>query len=264
MTDFYTFLDIQVKHLIILLLISLILWIVSLVKKDSSIIDPFWSILFISVAISTAYQQSFDLSNRAWVILVLVCIWGFRLFIHLFIRNWNKEEDYRYRSFRKQWGKNYWWGSYLQVFFLQAILAWVISSTLTFGMLSNLPLNILDGVALLVWLTGFYFEAVGDFQLRQFKSDDRNKGKLLTTGLWKYTRHPNYFGDAACWWGYALFALAAGQFTAVIGSLIMTYLLLNVSGVKLLEKSLGKNKPGYESYVRRTSAFLPLPPKKER
>jgi steroid 5-alpha reductase family enzyme len=262
MPDHSLFLDIHLKALLLLLTVSILLWLLSLAKRDSSIIDPFWSLLFFGVTIFYLLNlENNSLSNRAWIIVVLVSIWAFRLFLHLIVRNWSKEEDYRYQSFRKQWGKNYWWGSYFQVFLLQAILAWLISTTIGMGMVSIKPLAFLDYLAVVVWIIGFFFEAVGDYQLVRFKAEPENKGKLLTSGLWKYTRHPNYFGDAACWWSYGLLALSGGYFFGIAGSLIMTYLLLNVSGVSLLERSLGKTKPGYEDYMRKTSAFLPRPPK---
>ena len=192
----------------------------------------------------------------------MVTIWGVRLSVYLFWRNWGEEEDYRYQKFRKNWGKNYWWGSLVQVFWLQPFLAWMISYPLFIAQVSEMPLNVLDYLGVGVWLIGFVFEAGGDWQLTRFKSNPENKGKLLTTGLWKYTRHPNYFGDAVCWWGYGLIALASGSYVQLFAPLLMTFLLLKISGVVMLERGLKKTKSGYEEYVHKTPSFIPWFPKK--
>ena len=152
---------------------------------------------------------------------------------------------------------SFWWQSFFKVFLLQAGLAWLISSTLFASYVGANDWSWLDYLACLVWLIGFIFEAGGDWQLARFKSKPENKTKLLTTGFWKYTRHPNYFGDACCWWGYALFGMAAGVWWAPMGALLMTYLLLKVSGVAMLERGLVKNKDGYAEYVKKVPAFFP-------
>ena len=123
-------------------------------------------------------------------------------------------------------------------------------------------LNVLDYVGILVWLIGFTFEAGGDFQLARFKSNSKNKGKVLNTGFWKYTRHPNYFGDSAVWWAYAIFSIAAGSYWQIIGSIVMTLLIIKISGVALLEKTLNNTKPQYEEYIQKISSFFPWFPKK--
>ena len=238
-----------------------LLWLVSLYLKDSSIVDPFWGLLFVGAIWFYFFETEIGDLNRKHLLLALVTIWGVRLSAYLFWRNWGEGEDYRYQKFRKNWGKNYWWGSLLQVFWLQAFLAWLISYPLFIVQVSEVSLNWLDFVGVGVWLIGFIFEAGGDWQLTRFKFNPENKGKLLTTGLWKYTRHPNYFGDAACWWGYGLIALASGSYLQLFAPLLMTFLLLKISGVAMLERGLKKTKPGYEEYVRRTSAFLPWWPK---
>lgn len=239
-----------------------ILWIISLMIKDSSIIDPLWGVLFIIAGWFYFFQTNDGFEARKMILMSLVTIWGLRLSIYLAWRNWGKGEDYRYQKFRKNWGKNYWWGSLIQVFWLQPFLAWLISAVLLGGMIDGNSLNLLDFVGIGVWLIGFLFEAGGDWQLARFKSNPKNKGKLLDTGFWKYTRHPNYFGDSACWWGYGLICAAAGSYFPLVGSALMTFLLVNISGVALLERTLKKSKPGYEEYVRKTNAFLPWLPKK--
>ena len=240
-----------------------ILWVWSVVIKNVSIVDLFWGIGF--VAVNTFYVFfSGDLNPRKILILVLVSVWGLRLATHLAIRNTGKGEDFRYQEFRRKYGQErYWWISYFQTFLLQGILIMIVSLPLLGISMSPHPgnLNLPDYLGIIIWLTGFTFEAGGDFQLSRFKRDPGNKGKVLDTGFWKYTRHPNYFGDSAVWWAYALFSLAAGSYWQAIGSVIMTLLIIKVSGVALLEKSLSKSKPQYREYIKRTSSFFPWFPK---
>jgi steroid 5-alpha reductase family enzyme len=197
--------------------------------------------------------------------MILVALWGLRLSVYLAIRNIGSGEDFRYVQFRRKYGENrYWWVSFFQTFLLQGILMWLISAPLLgaqyYG--TNISLNVLDYIAIALWVIGFIFEAGGDYQLARFKSDASNKGKVLNTGLWRYTRHPNYFGDSSVWWGFGLLCLAAGSYFPALGSLLMTALIIKVSGVVLLEKSLKEQKPQYREYIEKTSAFLPWFPKK--
>ena len=249
--------------LIILILVTL-LWIWSVFIKNVSIVDIFWGLGF--VVVNTFYVfMSGELNARKIVILTLVCIWGFRLAIYLAIRNIGKGEDFRYQEFRQNYGpKRYWWFSYFQTFLLQGILIMIISLPLL-GINynnSNGNLQILDYLGIIIWIIGFTFETVGDFQLSNFKRDSKNKGKILHTGLWKYTRHPNYFGDSAVWWAYGIFSIAAGSYWQAIGAVIMTLLILKISGVSLLEKTLKETKPQYKEYIQKTSSFMPWFPKK--
>jgi steroid 5-alpha reductase family enzyme len=244
--------------LIIWVLVT-ILWVWSILIKNVSIVDIFWGIGFIVV--NTFYVLSGgDLSPRKILILALVSVWGLRLAIHLAIRNIGKGEDFRYRQFRHSYGeKRYWWISYFQTFLLQGLLMMIISLPLL-GISSSThrgALNLIDYLGIFTWLVGFAFEAVGDYQLTRFRSDQGNKGKVLNTGLWRYTRHPNYFGDSAVWWAYALFSVAAGSYWHIIGSVIMTLLIIKVSGVALLEKTLAGSKPQYREYIQNTSPFFP-------
>lgn len=242
---------------------ALVLWMVSIRKKDVSFIDICWSLFFVLFVWFTAIESdNTEFSTRQLLLSILVTIWGLRLSLYLMWRNWDLPEDPRYVSMREHHGKRFWWVSLFTVFLLQSILAWMISSTLLAGLWEPGDLNVLDYLAVAIWLVGFTFEAGSDLQLALFKSKPENKGKLLTSGFWRYTRHPNYFGDAACWWGYGLFAIAAGNWWGIFGSLLMTFLLLRVSGVALLEKSLVDAKPGYREYAEKTSAFFPLFPKK--
>ena len=240
------------------------LWLLSLYWKDSSIVDIFWGFGFVVAAWVYFYLTPDGYSGRKWLLCALVSIWGLRLSGYIFLRNRGKGEDYRYANWRRENGQRWWWWSFFQVFLLQAIILWVISTPLLTAQFSSSPAKKtwLDDIAVFVWGIGFFFEAIGDWQLNRFKANPANKGKLLNTGVWKYTRHPNYFGDAVQWWGFYLFALAAGGWWTIFSPILMTYLLVRVSGVALLEKNLVNSKPGYAEYVRRTSAFIPWLPKK--
>jgi steroid 5-alpha reductase family enzyme len=194
----------------------------------------------------------------------VVTIWGLRLSLYILWRNWGKGEDFRYQKWREEAGGKWWWQSFFKVFLLQGLLLWVISAPLLAAQISATParLTILDFVAIAVWAIGFFFEAVGDWQMARFKANPANKGQVLRTGVWRYTRHPNYFGDATQWWAYYLVAAAGGGFWTIFSPIIMTTLLLRVSGVALLEKSLKETKPKYKEYVETTSAFIPWFPRK--
>lgn len=249
--------------LIILVLVTL-LWIWSIIIKNVSIVDIFWGFGF--VVVNTFYVfMSGELNTRKILILTLVGIWGLRLAIYLAWRNIGKGEDFRYKEFRRNYGpKRYWWFSFFQAFLLQGVLIMIVSLPLL-GINSSSSsgdLNLLDYFGIVVWLIGFTFEAGGDFQLARFKRNFANKGKVLNTGFWKYTRHPNYFGDSAVWWAYAIFSIAAGSYWQIIGAVVMTLLIIKISGVALLEKTLNNTKPEYREYIRKTSSFFPWFPKK--
>ena len=241
-----------------------LLWIVSIPLKNVSIVDLFWGIGFI-VANSVYFFYEGDIFSRHILVFVLVGIWGLRLSLYLLIRNYGKGEDFRYQEFRRQYGPNrYWWFSFFQVFLLQGVLIMLVSLPLL-GVRTQTTgheLNWIDYFAVLVWIVGFLFETVGDYQLARFKKDPTNKGKVLNSGLWRYTRHPNYFGDAAVWWSFGLFSLASGAYWHIVGTVLMTYLIIKISGVSLLESSLQKAKPKYKEYIDKTSAFIPWFPKK--
>jgi len=240
-----------------------VLWMVSVLKKNASIVDPFWGFLYVILG-WFYFSQIQEHSLRSYVVVALVTIWGMRLSIFLGIRNAGKGEDFRYQQFRKDYGpERYWWISYFQTFLLQGVLAWLVSAPLLGAQKGlNADFGIFDILAVVIWVFGFIFEAGGDYQLSRFKSNPDNKGKLLTKGLWKYTRHPNYFGDGFQWIAFAIFSVANHCYLPILSAILMNFLLLKVSGVKLLEKTLSKSKPGYEDYVRKTPAFFPWFPKK--
>ena len=201
---------------------------------------------------------------RKLLLNVLVTLWGLRLSLHILIRNWGQPEDYRYANWRREAGNAWWWRSYFKVFLLQGVILWIVSMPLLAGQISENPaqLTILDFMGILIWAIGFFFEAVGDWQLSRFKANPANKGKLLTSGVWRFTRHPNYFGDAAQWWGFYLIALAGGGYWTIFSPLLMTWLIIKVSGVAMLERALKESKPAYEEYIDSTNAFIPWMPRK--
>jgi steroid 5-alpha reductase family enzyme len=238
----------------------IILWLVSLALRNSSIVDIFWGTGFVIVNL-VAFCLSQQTMRQA-LLTVLVTLWGLRLSTHIFLRNKGKPEDFRYAEWRRENGPRWWWISFFKVFALQGMLLLVVAIPLlavqaTTNVNSLTALDYLGGV---VWTIGFLFEAVGDYQLAGFRSNPSNKGKIMTTGLWHYTRHPNYFGDTVQWWGFYILAAASGSWWTVLSPVIMTILLLRVSGVTLLDRAM-KTRPGYEEYMRTTNAFLPWFPR---
>jgi len=260
-----TFLEQYIIALLVILGLMTALWLVSLLMKNSSIVDIFWGMGFVIVnwVFFALAPEGFLL--RKWLIGMLVSIWGLRLTFHILRRNWGKPEDFRYQNWRKEAGVRWWWQSFFQVFLLQGILLWIISAPLLAAQRADLParFSLLDMLGLALWLIGFFFEAAGDLQLARFKADPANRGKVMTGGVWRYTRHPNYFGDSAQWWGYYLIAASAGGWWTIFSPILMTLLLLRVSGVALLERTL-ETRPGYKEYIERTSAFIPWFPRNQQ
>ena len=248
----------------LILVFMFLLWIISLLLKNSSIVDIFWGLGFVISAWFYNFITPDGFLWRKLILVGLVTIWGLRLTIHILTRNWGKPEDFRYQKWREESGKNWWWFSFFKVFLLQGVLMWIISAPLLAAQFFSKAISLtwLDYLGMILWMIGFFFEAVGDFQLRKFIANRGNKGKLLNQGVWKYTRHPNYFGDSTQWWAYYLLALAAGGWWTIFSPIIMTLFLIKVSGVALLEKTLVETKPGYKEYVQTTSAFIPWFPKK--
>jgi steroid 5-alpha reductase family enzyme len=235
-------------------------WLLSLVKRDVSIVDSLWSVFFV-VAALVYFLALTQASPRAVLVLILVSLWALRLFAYITWRNWGDEEDRRYQAMREKRGKAFAWQSLYVVFLLQAAIAWLVSLPLLGAIHGTAPLGALDALGVLVFGVGLFFEAVGDWQLARFKANPDNKGKVMDRGLWRYTRHPNYFGDFALWWGFYLIAVGAGAWWSFPGPLLMSFFLLKVSGVALLEKDIGERRPKYADYIRRTNAFFPGPPK---
>jgi steroid 5-alpha reductase family enzyme len=258
------FIDLYTTAGLVILALMTVLWLVSLLLRNSSIVDIFWGAGFVFAAWTCFALTPSGAEARRLAIAILTSLWGLRLTLHILRRNWGKPEDFRYQKWREESGANWWWFSFFKVFFLQGVLMWVISAPLLAAQISPQPasLGVLDLIGLLLWAIGFFFETVGDSELSRFINNPANKGKVMRYGLWRYTRHPNYFGDSTQWWGFYLFALAAGGWWTVFSPILMTFLLVKVSGVALLDKAMAKRKPGYLEYMQTTSSFFPWPPKR--
>ena len=245
---------------LVVLVMMTSLWLLSLRTKDASIVDRFWGMGFVLVAWALSFEQSQVTPVKA-LLITCVSIWGIRLSLYIHLRNRGHGEDKRYVSMRHEHGARFWWYSYLSVFLLQGVIMLIVSAPVVFVSSSPeaITLTTFTWVGLLLWVVGFVFEAGGDWQLTKFKSRKENRGKLLNTGLWSLTRHPNYFGDALQWWGVGCFALSYGitGWLALFGPLLMTLFIRKVSGVDLLEKDLKNSKPGYAEYIASTPPFLP-------
>ena len=237
-------------------LFALLGWLFSLVRNNVTHVDSMWSLFFALAAYTTAMLMT-ELSSRALLILALVTIWALRLCVYLTWRNWGSHEDHRYAEIRQNNQPYFWFKSIYIVFGLQAVLAGIISTSLFGAVSSSTKINWLDYIGTAIVFFGFIWETVADWQLSQFKAKASNKGKVLATGLWRYSRHPNYFGECCVWWGFYLFALAGGAWWAIISPILMTLLLLKVSGVSLLESTIIDRRPAYADYIKKTNAFIP-------
>lgn len=252
---------ILVAATVILIYVSAV-FLLALLKRDNGVMDVAWGPGFVLLSCFTL-MLSGEPDARQILLSTLVTIWGARLCIHILIRNAGRGEDFRYRNWRNTWGRWFYLRSYLQIFMLQGFFMFIVSMPI---LLVNAgrggPLGVSDWIGLAVWMTGFLFEAVGDFQLLRFMRNGSNKGRIMRYGLWKYTRHPNYFGEATLWWGCFLIALnVSGGCWALISPLVINWLLLYVSGIPMLEEKY-KNNPEYQDYKNETSAFFPWFPKK--
>jgi steroid 5-alpha reductase family enzyme len=235
-------------------------WLISLPLKDVSIVDIAWGLGFVLVA-WTSYLAG-PPSERSLLLPVLTTVWGLRLSGFLAWRKIGTPEDFRYREMREHHPHSFPLRSLLIIFALQGVLMWIIALPLQTVNPSEMPSVVLTLIGLSMWVVGFVFESVGDWQLARFKSDPANDGRVMDRGLWRYSRHPNYFGDFLVWWGFYLLALAAGSpWWTVVGPILMSVLLMRVSGVTLLERTLKTRKQGYAEYVARTSPFFPWWPR---
>lgn len=242
------------------------LWLLSLARRDVSIVDIWWGPGFALLA-CVAFALAGTPGPRGALLVGLTSLWGLRLGLHLFWRNHGQDEDPRYARMRRHHGARFPWISLATVFGLQGLLQWFVSLPLQVAQLvpGGAPFGVLDALGVALFATGLFFETVGDLQLARFRADPANQGRVMDRGLWRYTRHPNYFGDCLVWWGLFAIALAtpAGWLT-IASPLAMTWLLLRVSGVALLERSLVRTRPAYRDYIESTSAFLPRPPRRSR
>jgi steroid 5-alpha reductase family enzyme len=253
-------------NLTAVILMMILGWFLSLILKNVTVVDSLWGLGFVLIAWLTFFSTDGFLGRRL-LIALLVTIWGLRLSSYLTWRNWGKGEDPRYGSWREKSGKHFWIVSLFKVFLLQSLFLWAISLSLQYGAVSKTPEMItwLDLCGLSLWMVGFVFEAVGDWQLAAFKSNPANKGKVMDRGLWAYTRHPNYFGECLMWWGIFLIAFSTpNSWWTVLSPLIITAVLLKMTGIPLTEKTIVAHRPGYKEYIQRTPAFIPWFPKKKK
>jgi steroid 5-alpha reductase family enzyme len=249
---------IYLHGLIVLTAAALCTWLASLSRRNVGIVDSLWPLLFALAAYTYTFEAS-RVGARSLLMVSLVTLWSLRLSIYITWRNWGHGEDRRYQVIRARNQPNFAVKSVYLVFGLQALLAWIISLPLFGATLGNVPLGLVDCLGVALWLIGLVFEAGGDWQLARFKADPANRARVMQHGFWRYTRHPNYFGDFCVWWGFYLMAAAAGAWWSFVGPLAMSVLLLRVSGVALLEKDIGERRPQYADYIRRTNAFFPGP-----
>lgn len=240
--------------------LALIAWGVGSVRRNVGLVDIAWP-LFFALAVATVATTATAWHERALLVAALVALWSLRLAAYLAWRNWSAPEDHRYRAIRERNQPGFVWKSLYLVFGVQALLAWLVAAPLVVGMLGGIevPLGAVDAIGAVLVMVGVVLETVADAQLARFKADPRNAGQVLHTGLWRYTRHPNYFGEFCVWWGFYVIALATGGWWTVFSPLLMSVLLLRVSGVALLEKDIGERRPAYREYVARTNAFFPGP-----
>lgn len=243
-----------------LLGVAVVFWLLSLWRDDVSIVDSLWSLMFLLAALVYGFTSE-SLGPRAGWVILLVAVWALRLSVYITWRNHGHPEDYRYQAIRRNNEPGFRYKSLYIVFGLQAFLAWIIGLPLAAALSGQTMPGVLDYLGIILWIVGTSFEAIGDYQLSRFKADPDNAGKVLDRGLWRYTRHPNYFGNFTLWWGFFLIAWSAGAPWTVISPLLMSVLLLKVSGVSLLEKDIGERRPAYAEYVRRTPAFFPARPR---
>jgi steroid 5-alpha reductase family enzyme len=247
----------------VIAVLMIVLWLVSVLIKDVSIVDPVWGPAFVLVALTGALAGD-GCVGRRWLLFALTALWGLRLGWHLLRRKLgDPEEDRRYRVMRERRGAGFVPWSLVAIFGLQGLLVLIVSLPLQVAATRGGSLNawIVPGVVLFV--IGLVFEAVGDAQLSRFKSDPSNQEQVMDRGLWRFTRHPNYFGDFCVWWGLWLIVLpAGGTWWTFIGPLVMSILLIRVSGAALLERDIAERRPQYADYIKRTSGFFPRPPRR--
>jgi steroid 5-alpha reductase family enzyme len=246
--------------LMVVLLVAVVAWVISLLKRDVSIVDSLWS-LMILLCLLVYLMLAGETGPRTLLVIAMTGIWAVRLSLHITIRNHGQPEDRRYQTIRANNQPNFEFKSLYIVFLFQGLLAWVICLPVVAAVSGETPPGPLDYAGVALWLCGMVFEVVGDLQLARFRKSERTESAVLDTGLWRYTRHPNYFGEAVLWWGFYLLALSAGAWWTIFAPLLMTFLLLRVSGVSMLEKDIAERRPAYREYISRTNAFLPGRPR---
>ena len=254
-------LDAALRALLWVAGLALATWVVSLARRDVSIVDSLWGPMIALTAWAYALLAP-QTGPREMLVLGLASLWAVRLSGHVTWRNWGQGEDRRYQAIRARNQPSFQYKSLYLVFGLQACLAWVVALPLMAALAGDRPLGWLDGLGAALWLFGLGYEALADWQLARFKADPAHAGQVMDRGLWAWSRHPNYFGESLVWWGAWLVAVAAGAAWTVVSPVLMTVLLLRVSGVALLEKDMTERRPAYRDYMARTSAFVPWPPRR--
>ena len=250
-----------IQCLIIIFIYATVWFAVAVYKKRNDVADIAWGLGYILICGFLFY--TYPASKVSMLLYTLVTLWGLRLSIHIYTRNKNKTEDFRYKAWREEWGKYFYLRSYLQVFLLQGFFLLIIISPVIHAAV-ELPVkwNAFTWIGLSCWIIGFYFQAVADWQLAVFKSNQKNKGLIIQTGLWKYSRHPNYFGEIMMWWGIFIITIPfENSFYFIIGPLTITLLLVFISGIPMLEKKY-KGNAAFEDYKKRTGVLIPMPPRK--
>ncbi len=242
---------------LIVFLFMNVLFVLALKQKDNSVADIGWGIGFILVALYTLFKNDLFL-ERQLLITIMTITWGTRLAIHIYLRNKGKGEDPRYKRWRNMWGKNFVWRSYLQVFILQGIIMLAIATPIIMINTSDVSGSIFfDLLGFVIWMIGLFFESVADWQLYMFLQDPAHRGQILMRGLWRYSRHPNYFGEVMIWWGMFIIASnVPGGWLSIISPLTISYILLFVSGIPLAEKQI-QGLTRFAEYERKTSIFIP-------
>lgn len=252
--------NVLVMNLVVVAVLMVLVWVVSVVLRDASIVDIVWGLGFVVVAWSSwIVSDSTEVSDL--VIRLCVTVWGLRLAMYLAWRNIGKGEDYRYQAMRKKYGSRFPLVSLVSVFLLQGVLMWIVSLPVQLTHVVDGRSSPMVAIGVVLWAVGVMFESVGDAQLARFKARPENAGKVMRSGLWRYTRHPNYFGDFLAWWGIGVASLAGwSSVVGLLGPVGMSVLLMRVSGVPMLEHSIAKRRPDYVEYRRTTSAFFPRRP----
>lgn len=256
MTDYNTVMLVSAGAVIALMFLA---WLFSLVQRDASVVDVAWGLGVVLVA-WLSFALADGAQSRKALMVALTTIWGLRLSGYLASRITREGEDFRYQEMRRRYGERFPLISLVAVFAFQGFGLWTVSLPVQAAQVPNSPsaLTGLDLAGVALWAVGMFFEIVGDLQLSRFRADPRNRGKVLDGGLWRYTRHPNYFGDFCVWWGLYALALATREaWWSVVGPLVMSFILLRLSGLPVMERHL-RRREGYEDYVRRTSAFFPF------
>lgn len=253
--------ELYIQSAVIIFFYFFFFFLLAQIAGNNSIVDMGWGAGFVLLTLFTMISQG-AFTSRSILLALMIIIWGSRLSYHIIRRNWGKPEDFRYVRWRKEWGQWVTLRAFFQVFMLQGFMMLIIASPIILVNASHKAgLNMLDLLGFFIWMIGFYFEAAGDSQLARFKEDPANKGRIIKTGLWRYTRHPNYFGEVTMWWGVFLLAISVPQgWMSVISPLTITWLMLFVSGVPMLEKKY-ENNAEFQAYARQTNRFLPWFPK---